>query len=403
MTRADILAPMNRIGLVPLAFAICTAAQAQPAPRTALDVSLPAGDGFQFDRWFSGGRLAIGKDGTHYVLSYEVNPLAGARATVSDARIDLRALAPDGAVKHQRTLPVRQGIGHKYFSLNATGVVVARSGDLAVFVSATDPAMMKAGRFTDATLFRLAADLRVKKTSDIGPPDAASRKAAESFYGPEIYLPTRDNAIMLGGGYGPGPHVWWVGKYSLDGARFWQDAGRGIPETTAAIAQRPDGSWLAVVKEMARSPTGLDVSARRYTIDGKLLARTRLAQISPDAVAVILRDGIAFITSADRAARRSELIVVGDHGRTLRRAPWPFAATLSAIEDGDGIAAIVAEPGSDPAPRYVVRADAQGVVRWRSAAIDATQIVRTPDGQVAVLADAGTERKSLRLVRYADP
>ena len=83
--------------------------------------------------------------------------------------------------------------------------------------------------------------------------------------------------------------------------------------------------------------------------------------------------------------------------------PWPFGLTSLVIEDGDGIAAIVAESDEHDAPKYVVRADSRGVVRWRSAAIEATEIVRTPDGRISALATAGTDQKSLRLVQFADP
>src|SRR5262249_30545237 len=160
----------------------------------------------------------------------------------------------------------------------------------------------------------------------IGAPSGAARKDFMSFYEPAIYLPTRDNALVLGGGYGPGPLVWWLGKYGLDGKRFWQDRGHGIPEATAAIAQRPDGTLLSGVQEMARGPTGLVLAVRRYSDDGKLLARTPLPQIQSMAAVAILPDGIAFITNAEEPARRGELILVDDSGRrVVRRTSWPFA------------------------------------------------------------------------------
>ena len=396
---------MIRIALALVVLAIGGAVQAQPAPRVTLDISLPASDGFELDPFAaSKGRLAVGGDGTLYLLLYESKPLPDASTTTTEARIDLLALAPDGAVKRRRTLPAGHGIGQKEFNLNAMGVVETPSRDLAVFISTTDPAMTRAERFTDATLFRLGSDFQLKKTAAIGPPSAAGRRDSVSFYEPAIYLPTLDNALMLAGGFGPGPLVWWIGKYGLDGTRFWQDRGHGIPEGTAAIAHRPDGTWLSVVREMAKGPSGLVLAVRRYTADGKVLARTPLPQIQSSAAVAILPDGIAFITSAGEAGEHAELIVVDDSGRrVLRRAPWPFAATSSVIADGAGLFAIVADGNTSADRGYIARADGQGTLRWRSAPIEATTIVRTPDGQVTALSDAGKERKALRLVRFADP
>jgi hypothetical protein len=83
--------------------------------------------------------------------------------------------------------------------------------------------------------------------------------------------------------------------------------------------------------------------------------------------------------------------------------PWPFPQTLRVVADGDGFAAIVEDSPGLEGPRRIVRADARGVVRWRSTAIDAAEIVRTPDGQIAALVNPGNDAGALRLVRLADP
>lgn len=397
--------PLLRLGVALAGLAIAGVAQAQPAPRVTLDVTVAAAGGFDLDpAAAAGGRLAAGSDGTLYLLLYEARPLATPAATHREARIDLLALAPDGAVKRRRTLPVGHGIGHKEFFLNALGVAVTRTGDIAVFVSANDPSMIQRRRFTDATLFRLAPDFRLRKTARLGPPGAQERTEALSFYQPEFYLPTRDDALMLGGGFGPGPLVWWVGKYGFDGTRLWQDRGRGIPESTAALAPRPDGTWISVVREMATGPSGLVLAVRRYSAGGKVLMRTALPQIPSSAAVAIVPGGIAFITPADAPARRAEWILIDDNGRrVVRRAAWPFPVTLSAIADGDGVAAIVADGNTSAAPGYVVRTDSSGTIRWRSPPLETTTIVRTPDGQVVALSPVGEDRKAVRIVRFADP
>jgi hypothetical protein len=272
-------------------------------------------------------------------------------------------------------------------------------------MSASDPAAVPAGRRATATLFRFDADFNLRKTTRIDPPDAARRRNdRESFYGVEVYLPTSDNAVMLGGGFGPGPQSWWMGKFSLDGKRLWQAGpGRGVPERVPAIAQRPDGTWLSLVVEMRSDKSGTDWFIRRNAADGRNLARTRLPQ-PYDSAAAILRDGSVLITDAHPdGQQKAEMTFYDDGGRLRRRAPWPYARTWLLIGDGEGVAAIVSETTAPDAPTYLVRADGQGAIVWRHGPLRIDEMVRLPDGRIAALVRPGKGGDSLRLVHYADP
>ncbi|HEX2887904.1 hypothetical protein, partial [Vineibacter terrae] len=312
----------------------------------------------------------------------------------SEARVELLKLAPDGRLVWRRTLPVREKIGIEGFAISSLGVVIAGNGELAVVWSANDPDMSRGPRRRFATLLRLDADGNVKSDSAIGPPSPAhGRNDPHGYYELYVYQAAAPDALLLGGGFGSGPYAWWMGKFGLDGRRLWQAGpGTGFPERVAAAGARPDGSWLSLVTEQPRDG-GLAWFIRRYAADGRLLARTRLPQ-PVENEATVLRHGCALVTSADM------LDFVDDTGRLLRRAPWPFAQTLRLMADGDGIAAIV-EASADM--RRVVRADALGAIRWRSATADATDIAPTPDGQLAALVRSGKDGETLRLVRYADP
>jgi len=393
---------MIRAAIWLVVLSACVAAQAQPAPRVAMTVELPVADGFMLNPYIDSGWLAVGPDGVHYVLLPMFKPGSEPLGPARGARLDLVALGPDGSLKRRTTLPARQVISTSGFAVNSLGVVVTRSGDLGIFISGEDPDAAQAAPGTETTsLWRLGPDLGVKKISRISPPHGG-RSDKGSFYAVSIFLPTSDNAIMLGGGCGIGPVAWWMGKFSLNGERLWQvGAGSGFPESVAALRQRADGTWLSLVMEVPRGTERMDMVIRRHTTDGKSLSHTRLAEIQPPVIAAILNDGMVIITSGNDPARTSQLHVVSDSGRLVSRAPWPFAQTFLTIADGDGFAAIVSNASTGEMPKYVVRVDARGVVRWRSAAAaDAMTIVRTPDGQIAALERIGN---GLRLVRYADP
>jgi len=396
---------MIRLVVTLMLVAIVGAAHAQPAPRVALDVTLPATENFSINHDGPGARLAVGRDGVHYVLLHQFRPAAQPLEPASEARIDLVVLAPDGTLKRRQTLPVAEKITSNGFAISSLGLVIAGSGDQAVFWSSNDPDIPARGdRNRFATLLRLGADGHVKRASAIGPPSLVrSRTDTRAYYELYVYLPTPDNALLLGGGFGSGPYAWWMGKFNLDGVRLWQAGpGSGFPERVAATARRADGGWLSLVTEMPRSG-GLDWVIRRNAADGAPLSRIRLSPPVGYEVAV-LRSGSVLVANADNGRSQAvELIFVDDLGHIRRRAPWPFAQTLRLIADGDGLAAIVEDEAASDGRRYVVRADAAGVIRWRSAAADITEIVRMPDGQIAALIRVGQDGGGLRLVRYADP
>jgi hypothetical protein len=242
----------------------------------------------------------------------------------------------------------------------------------------------------------------VRKQTLIGAPSrAAGRNDPAGHYEAEVFEPTSDNAILVGGGFGSGPYGWWIGKFSLDGVRLWQAGpGNGFPERVASLARRPDGSWIGLVTEM--HGRGLDWFVRRLAADGKPLARHQVP-IPLDQPAAVLRDGNLFVLNSGDVAKKSELVFTNDVGQVRQRVPWPFPQTLRVVAADDGFAAIVEDSPGLEGPRRIVRADARGVVRWRSTAIDAAEIVRTPDGQIAALVNPGNDAGALRLVRLADP
>ena len=393
---------MIRIGIALAALAVCAAASAQPTPRATLDVAVPTSDGFVLNPYGAPGRLAIARDGVHYVLLHSFKPVPNASPPTSEGKVDLVALAPDGAVKQRRPVPIEHSMGFVGFDLDSLGVVVMRSGELAVFASGfKGPTAAR----TSATLFRFGPDLGLKKTTRLGPPNTKSAKGddAESFYSAGVYLPTPDNGVLLGGGFGPGPQAWWMGKFNLDGKRLWQAGpGSGIPERVAAIAPRKGGAWLSLVTEMRKGGGELEWFLRRYTTDGKLTDRKRAA-VPIHAAATVLRNGAVMALDADEGKTQGELIFVDDSGRVERRVPWPFPQTASMIADGDGVAAIVETKVDSRTERFIVRADAKGVVRWRSAAVAVDEIVSAPDGAIAALVRIGKSDAVLHVVRYADP
>ena len=71
------------------------------------------------------------------------------------------------------------------------------------------------------------------------------------------------------------------------------------------------------------------------------------------------------------------------------------------IADGNGIVAIVCNTIDGP-PCWIVRAGTDGKVRWQSQPVNATDIVRTPEGQIAAILWSD-DLLSSRLVRFADP
>ncbi len=397
---------MIRIGLVLVLLAASATAGAQPAPRVTRDVDLTPVDGFGLNGDAPPGRLAVDSAGTHYIVLHEYKPAGDPFQPAAAARISLVALNPDGAVKFKTVLPVRRTIGPNGFDVAAMGVAPIRSGDIAVFISGGNlPAPPATGPNAAATLFRLAPGGQLKKEAAVGPPrpPSADPNAPPSHYELEAYLPTPDNALLLAGGFGSGPYGWWLGKLSLDGVRLWQAGpGRGFPERVGAVAVRPDGTTIALVQEMRPGDVGpLDWYIHHYAADGSAASRMRLPERYGYAVTV-LRNGSLFVFVDDAPKPRASLVHLDDVGHVVSRAAWPFAWTRRMIPDGDGFVAIVAQRYDADAPQFVVRADAKGVIRWKSAAVEVSEIALAPDGQVAALVWSATQG-TLHLLHYADP
>lgn len=362
------------------------AASAQSTPRQTLDVVVMPAAGLKAVLTISPGQLAVGGDGTIYVLLNQY-------AEPSRARVELIAFGRDGAEKFRTALPLRvkldAGFGYSFDSL---GVVATPSGDLAVFTSTRQR----------TTLFRIGADGRLKKSTDLDAPNAASRRRdPDAYYSIRLYLATADNAVLLAGGFGSGPYAWWLGKFSLDGTRSWQGyVGRGFPESVNAVARRPNG-WVAILQEAVPNNGTLLCHLDRYAADGKRLGRSRIDG-SDCYAAVGMAGGSAFVRYGSVATGQGELIFIDDDARPHGRAPWPFASTDQMIVDGDGFAAIVNRAEVSGPDKNVVRADSQGRQKWTSPPADFSEIARAPDGQILALIWDGS-LKSYRLARYADP
>lgn len=380
---------MNRRGIVLAAVALavlagCAAAQAQPAPRVTLDVVVSPPAGLQPHAGVAHGRLAVGSDGTYYVLM-------SWQGEASAARIELVAIGPVGGEKMRIPLPIHMPIGSTGFTVQSMGVAVSRSGDLAVLVSGQG----------QTTLFHVGADGRIKKASEVAAPAVGVRFGSDDYYQLRHYIATPDNALMLAGGYGSGPYGWWMGKFSLDGVRLWQQGpSLGYPDSVNALRLRGDGSWIVILEEQQVESMKHQCFLDRYAADGRRLARTRIDFEGCYSAAVLAEGSV--IASEHRRPSQSKLIFLDDTGKATREMTWPFDRIDWMIADGPGLAAIVSERPGPGSVNAVVRADAGGTLRWKSAVGEISDIAHTPDGQIAALVWE-EPRREVRLVAYADP
>jgi len=380
MIRRGIVLPVVALAIL----AGCAAAQAQPTPRVTLDVVVSPPAGLRPHEGASHGRLAVGADGTYYVLM-------SWHAEASVARIELVAIGRGGEEKMRIPLPIRLPIDSMGFAVQSMGVAVSHSGDLAVLVSGQG----------QTTLFRLRADGRIKNASEIAPPAVGVRFGGDDYYQLRHYVATPDNALLLAGGYGSGPYSWWMGKFSLDGGRLWQKGpSRGWPDSVNALRLRGDGSWIVILEEQRVESMTHHCFLDRYAGDGRRLARTSI-DFKGCYTAAVLAEG-SVIASERRGSSQSELIFLDDTGKATRETTWAFDSIDWMIADGPGLAAIVSErPGPDSV-NAVVRADSVGTLHWKSPVGEISDIVRTPDGQIAALVWQVAPRE-VRLVVYADP
>ena len=109
------------------------------------------------------------------------------------------------------------------------GVAVTSSGETAVFLSSSNQAMATPQRERSVTsIYRVTADGKVRRATSVPP---ATTDNPASYYQTKFYIPTTDNGLLVGGGFGPGPFNWWIGKFDAEGQRSWQAGpGPGYPE-----------------------------------------------------------------------------------------------------------------------------------------------------------------------------
>lgn len=376
----------------------CGPAFAQPQPRVALDIPLPPPPDHRLSDFGPPGRLAVGSDRTHYVLMSSFRPSPDGIATASSARVELLAYLRDGSPRFRTVLPVQAGVGQRGFNASSLGVAAMPSGETAVFLSSSNQASAGPQQERSVTsIYRVAADGKVRRAAAVPP---AIPGSPASYYQARYYLSTADDGLLVGGGFGPGPFNWWIGKFDAEGQRTWQAGpGPGFPEDVYGLAVRPDGSVSAVIQEIQRVMALSQWYVARFAADGTPQGRTPFN--TQGTSFALLPGGWVSALSRFDTSRPPEIVRLDQAGNVAGRAPWRYGQTRRMIADGDGFAAIVCDTMDGP-PCYVVGGRTDGQVRWQSSPVTASDIARTPDGQIAAIvwSDDGL---TARLVRYADP
>lgn len=387
-----------RLSIGLLAALLCSPAFAQPQPRVVLDVPLPPPPGHQLSGLGPPGRLTVGPDGTHYVLASSFKPSADGILPASDARVEIMAFARDGKARYRAMLPVQASIGKRGFDAASLGVAVLPNGQTMVFLSSSNQAMATPQRERSVTsIYRVSTAGSVVRSTSVAP---AVPGSPASFYQTKFYLPTSDNGLLVGGGFGPDPFNWWIGKFDFEGRRVWQAGpGPGMPEDVYGLALRPDGGISAAVQEILAM---------------QQLSQWYIVQLGPDGSPqgkvpfntagtsfALTPGGWVSAVSEFQTAGSPALVRLDANGNVASSAPWNYGQTRRMIADGEGVVAVVCNTIDGP-PCYVVRAGVDGKVRWQSAPLTVTDIVRTPDGQIAAILWSD-DLLSSRLVRFADP
>lgn len=377
---------------------LCSPAFAQPQPRVTLDVPLPPPPAHQLSGLGPPGRLAIGTDGTHYVLASSFQPSADGIQPARDARVELTAFTHDGRPRYRAMLPVQAGIGPRGFDAASLGVAVLPSGDAMVFLSSSNQAMAAPQRERSVTsIYRVSAAGHVVRSTPVAP---AVTGSPASYYQTKFYLPTADNGLLVGGGFGPGPFNWWIGKFDTEGRRLWQAGpGPGAPEDVYGLALLPDGGIAAAVQEILPAQQLSQWFIVRLAADGTPQGRSAFNTAGTSFA--LTPGGWISAVSEFQTAGSPALVRLDDQGNVAGSAPWNYGQSRRLIADGQGIAGIVCNTIDGP-PCYVVRAGIDGKVRWQSPPVTVTDIARTPDGQIAAIVWSD-DLLSSRLVRYADP
>src|SRR5689334_11888642 len=169
---------------------LCSAALAHaqsadpPAPQVTLDIALPPPPG-------PPGRLAVGADGTIFVVTSSFQPSPDGILPAKSAHIELLVYTRDGTQKYRTDLPVQAGVGPNGFNAEALGVVAFPSGDAAVFLSSSNTrTALPQDERSATTLFRIDANGKVQSAASVPP----AADAAGAFYRTRFYLPTADDS-----------------------------------------------------------------------------------------------------------------------------------------------------------------------------------------------------------------
>jgi hypothetical protein len=377
---------------------LCSPALAQPQPRIVLDVPLPPPPEHQLSGLGPPGRLAVGADGTHYVLASSFKPSADGILPAADARVEIMAFTRDGKAGYRAMLPVQAGVGKRGFDAASLGVAVLPSGDAMVFLSSSNQAMAMPQRERSVTsIYRVSAAGGVVRSTPVAP---AVPGTPASFYRTKFYLPTSDNGLLVGGGFGPDPFNWWIGKFDTEGRRLWQAGpGPGMPEDVYGLALRSDGTISAVVQEIQATQQLSQWYVVQLAADGTPQGKVPFKTAGTSFA--LTSGGWVSAVSEFQTAGSPALVRLDANGNVAGSAPWTYGQTRRMIADGNGIVAIVCNTIDGP-PCWIVRAGPDGKVRWQSQPVTASDIVRTPDGQIAAILWSD-DLLSSRLVRFADP
>lgn len=394
------MVPAMRFSIGLLIAVLCGPAVAQaqlPAPRTTLDVTLPAPPDNQLSSLGPPGRLAVGADGTLFVATSTFQPSADGILPAQSARIELAAYAKDGTQKYRTLLPVQAAVGRNGFNAESLGVVAFPSGETEVFLSSSNNrTALPQDERSVTTIFRVDAAGKVLRAVSVAPAATVSG----GFYRTKFYLPTSDEGLLVGGGYGVDPFNWWIGKFDAQGQRRWQAGpGPALPEDVYGLALKPDGSVSAIVQEIGQQSALSQWYVARFAADGTPLGRAPFNTLGTS-FAMLPGFWVSALSEFDTASSPA-LVRLDEQGNVLGRAPWRYGQTRRMIADGDGIAAIVCDTIDGP-PCYVVRSTVDGKVRWRSRPGSISDIARTPDGQLAAIRWSD-DWLTAHLVVYADP
>jgi hypothetical protein len=391
-----------RFAAATLLVLLCGPAMAQstsatpPAPRVTLDIALPPPADHRLSGLGPPGRLAVGPDGTIYVASSSFQPSPDGIQPAKSARIEIAAYAPGGTQKYRTMLPVQAGVGPTGFNAESLGVVGFATGEAAVFLSTSNTrTALPQDERAATTVYRIDVSGKVLRAAPVPP----AANVAGAFYRIRSYVPTADNGLLVGGGYGPDPFNWWIGRFDAESRRAWQAGpGPAYPEDVYGLAVKPDGSVSAIVQEVGQMSGLSQWYVARFAADGTPQGR---APFSALGTSFTLLPGY-WVAAVDifQTASAPGLVRLDEQGNVLGRASWPFDQTRRLIADGSGVAAVVCAAAGPLC--FVVGAGVDGRIRWQSPPGTFSDIARTPDGQI-VAVSWSADLLSARLVRFANP